>query len=276
MIQAAFFDIDGTLIDHEHGSIVPASTLESLWALRRRGVKLFVATGRIPNMLGPIRALFDFDGFVTLNGQLVLDREGNVLHKMAHRPEAIRALMDVVKKEAFPCLVIEEQESFGVADDPVIRRHFDWLHLPVPPLYDIARLESHPVLQFLAYLPWEERDKLSPIPFIEPTCAGGDILDVLPEGGGKEVGIAATAAYYGFARKDILVFGDGKNDVRMLRWAGTGIALGNGDSEAKAAADYITSPIYEDGIQRALLHLGALEEKDFAAGAGKLGGTYGH
>ena len=45
-IKACFFDIDGTLIDHEGGSVMPQSTKESLCALREKGVKLFVATVR--------------------------------------------------------------------------------------------------------------------------------------------------------------------------------------------------------------------------------------
>lgn len=262
MIRAVFFDIDGTLIDHEHGSVVPRSTLDSLGAMRRKGIKLFVATGRIPSMLGPVRDIFPFDGFVTLNGQLVLDDRGNPLHRMAHRPEAIRALLKVLERDPFPALIIEEKESFQPFLTPVVEKHFGWLNLPAPPVYDPARLQEHPVLQFLAYIPWEQRDRLSPIPAIETTSAGGNILDVLPKGGGKEVGIAAAASHYGFSREEILVFGDGINDARMLRWAGTGVAMGNGVREAKETADYVTAPVGEDGVRQALLHFGVLSPQE--------------
>lgn len=264
MIKAVFFDIDGTLIDHEHGSVAPESTLDSLRAMRRKGVKLFVATGRIPAMLGQVKSLFPFDGFVTLNGQLVLDSEGNTLHKMAHRPQAILSLLEVLQKDPFPALIIEEEESFQPILTEEVTRHFGWCDLPVPALYDPQRLKEHPVLQFLAYIPWEERDRLASIPYIEPTSAGGDIMDVLPQGGGKEKGIEAAARHYGFSREEIMVFGDGKNDARMLSWAGLGVAMGNGAPEAKTAADFVTAPVWDDGIKRALLHFGVLEPGDFA------------
>ena len=59
MIQAIFFDIDGTLLNPETGT-VPDSTLACLGALRKKGVKLFVATGRFPAMTTFIQDFFDF------------------------------------------------------------------------------------------------------------------------------------------------------------------------------------------------------------------------
>lgn len=256
-IKACFFDIDGTLIDHEGGSVMPPSTKESLCTLREKGVKLFVATGRIPGMLGFLDKYFSFDGYVSLNGQLVVTRDGQVLHRMAHHPEDIRQLIEIVGEHVFPCLIIEEKESFCAIDSPVITEHFKWEDLPSPGIYDIKRLDIHPVLQFLVYGS-ENLPYIAPLPHIEPTSAGGHIQDIIPKGGGKEVGIAATAAHYGIEREEIMVFGDGDNDQRMLRWAGVGVAMGNGSEKARAAADYITTHTGQDGIYNALKHFGVL------------------
>ncbi len=74
MIKAAFFDIDGTLLDHSGDkSIFHYSAAAALAALQRKGIKVFVSTGRGPALLGEIREMFPFDGFVTFNGQLVLE-----------------------------------------------------------------------------------------------------------------------------------------------------------------------------------------------------------
>ncbi len=256
-IKACFFDIDGTLIDHEGGSVMPASTKESLYALREKGIKLFVATGRIPSMLGFLEPLFPFDGFVSLNGQLVVERGGNVLHRMAHDPEDIRQLVRIVSEKEFPCLIIEEEESFCAVDSPMVVRHFTRENLAPPGIYDPARLDKHPVLQFLVYGA-ENLRHIQCLKHIEPTSAGGHIQDIIPQGGGKEVGIGAAAAHYGIKREEIMVFGDGDNDQRMLRWAGIGVAMGNGSEKAKAAADYITAHTGQDGIFLALKHYGVL------------------
>lgn len=265
MIKALFFDVDGTLLDHspQGGSQMPPSTLASLRAAQRKGIKVFVATGRIPSMTTFLGDIFPFDGYITLNGQLALDRSGKVLHRMAHHPQDMEKLVKLVRADPFPCLVIEEEESFCVTESPEIVRHFAWAGLEAPGLYHLSRLDKHPILQFLAYIPYQEAvQRLAPLEHIEITTAGGEILDVIPKEGGKEVGIQAVAAHYGWTPDELMVFGDGNNDARMLRWAATGVAMGNGSPAAKAAADYITSPVGEDGVQNALLHFGVLSKTD--------------
>lgn len=267
MIKAVFFDIDGTLLDHSgEKSVFPASTAASLFAMRKKGIKLFVATGRAPSMLDMLDQYFPFDGFVTFNGQLVIDREGNVLHCMPHDPEDIRELVSIVHSRNLPAFVLEEKGAFPLTDLPDVRAHFQWMNVPFPPFYDPARLDKHPVLQASLYMPLEEAAPLLSHLHVEVTTSGGDILDVIPMGGGKEVGIAATASHYGFSRENIMVFGDGPNDARMLRWAGVGVAMGNGDPEAKSAADYVTTHVGKDGIKNALLHFGVLSALDFERG----------
>ena len=79
-IKAVFFDVDGTLISHKDGG-VPESTKEALRLLKKRGIKVVVATGRHTIELEalPVRDL-EFDGYVVLNGQLCLDGEGNTIY----------------------------------------------------------------------------------------------------------------------------------------------------------------------------------------------------
>ena len=79
------------------------------------------------------------------------------------------------------------------------------------------------------------------------------------------MGIQAVADRYGWQREELLVFGDGDNDARMLSWAAHSVALGNGTPAAKAAAGYVTTPVGEDGVQNALFHLGVLTEEELRA-----------
>ena len=64
---------------------------------------------------------------------------------------------------------------------------------------------------------------------------------------------------YGFCgRPRSTAFGDGGNDVAMLRAAGVGVAMGNACDEALNAADYVTASVDDDGIAKALAHLGVI------------------
>jgi hypothetical protein len=62
----------------------------------------------------------------------------------------------------------------------------------------------------------------------------------------------------GLEAADTYAVGDSVNDLDMIRAAGTGIAMGNASEVAKAAADYVTSDIHEDGIAHALEKFGLI------------------
>lgn len=58
---------------------------------------------------------------------------------------------------------------------------------------------------------------------------------------------------------DTVAFGDAKVDIPMLEHSGTGVAMGNGGPEIRAAADYVTDDVEHDGLWKAFSHLGLLE-----------------
>ena len=59
-------------------------------------------------------------------------------------------------------------------------------------------------------------------------------------------------------REDAVAIGDGDNDIEMIRYAGTGVAMGNGSPWVKEIADYVTDSIEKDGLWKAFSHLGLL------------------
>ena len=56
----------------------------------------------------------------------------------------------------------------------------------------------------------------------------------------KGVGLRKLSEFYGIEREKIIAFGDGENDIKMLKFAGTGVALANAREEVKKSADYVT------------------------------------
>lgn len=83
---------------------------------RRRGLLLFIATGRHRcdlNNLGDLA----FDGYVTLNGQYCYDARG-VIYRRSIDPNDIRTAVGLIEREPFPCLFIEEDRMYiNCADD---------------------------------------------------------------------------------------------------------------------------------------------------------------
>lgn len=66
------------------------------------------------------------------------------------------------------------------------------------------------------------------------------------------------AGHTGIELSECMAFGDGGNDISILRRAGTGVAMGNAGVTVKNAADYVTDSIDSDGVSRALRHFGII------------------
>ena len=63
----------------------------------------------------------------------------------------------------------------------------------------------------------------------------------------------------GVRYEETMAFGDGGNDISMLRHAGIGVAMGNAKDDVKVIADYVTASVDDNGIADALKHFGILE-----------------
>lgn len=57
---------------------------------------------------------------------------------------------------------------------------------------------------------------------------GDGFLEVVPEGADKGSALEFIAGQLGVPRSEVVAFGDGANDITMIDWAGTGVAVGPG------------------------------------------------
>jgi hypothetical protein len=67
-------------------------------------------------------------------------------------------------------------------------------------------------------------------------------LEFMPRGISKATALAKVAGEYGVRQEEVLAFGDGENDVAMLRWAGLGVAMSHGNQAAIKAAKQVSPP----------------------------------
>jgi len=75
-----------------------------------------------------------------------------------------------------------------------------------------------------------------------------NIIEVFKSDSNKGAALAKVAEYLSFDSDDIIVFGDGDNDMEMFEFAGTSVAMENGLDELKAVASTITKSNVEGGI----------------------------
>lgn len=80
------------------------------------------------------------------------------------------------------------------------------------------------------------------------------VLEIVPKGFSKAVGIEKVCEYLGISRENTYALGDSVNDLEMIAYVSHGIAMGNGTEDIKVQADYVTDAVEKDGIEKALKH----------------------
>ena len=103
------------------------------------------------------------------------------------------------------------------------------------------------------------REELSKIPGILVSSSIPNNLEINAEGADKGGALIRLAARLGIDREATMSFGDGENDLSMIRIAGIGVAMENGEESVKAAADYITKANNEAGVAKAICHFTGIE-----------------
>lgn len=253
MIKAIFFDIDGTLVSFKTHEI-SKTTLEALYALREKGVKLFIASGRhlliMDNLSG-----FPFDGYVCMNGSLVFDR-GKVIYSHPLDQADAASVIDLAETGQIPCVLFTEKNVAMNCRTERTEQLFRMIRLPEPEYASLMPYKSGPVSQFTIFLDKEREDALlaPALKHSVTTRWHPEFTDIVPENISKAEGISRVIAGYGIGREEVMAFGDGGNDVEMIEYAGIGVAMGNALPEVRKHADYVTSTVDEDGIVAALRH----------------------
>ena len=120
---------------------------------------------------------------------------------------------------------------------------------------DLGSFSGEKIYQIWAFVPEKEQQMLKNLlDECSITSWNDKAIDIIPKGGGKSTGMQAFLDEHGLERSETMAFGDGENDIDMLKYAGIGVAMGNAWPSTKKAADYVTDDIDEDGLYNALKH----------------------
>ncbi|WP_459503877.1 Cof-type HAD-IIB family hydrolase [Bacillus sp. C1] len=254
--KIVFFDVDGTLTHHESGHISD-NTKEAIKALKNKGLRVVAATGRPLSMCNEIRKL-GVDTFITANGAYVKHNR-EVLHKVPIDKSIIREVVEFAYvennglsffTEDFSMNGIRDKEilaalneTLSLNDYPTINKHIYNQEVYLMCLYATDEMVKKYIHKFphLKFIRWH--------PFI---------LNVLQEEVSKSLAIKKVLQYFNIDKSEAIAFGDGGNDIDMLELVGLGIAMGNGNAQLKAVADFVTKKSSEDGIDYALRKCGII------------------
>lgn len=274
MIKAVFFDIDGTLVSFDTHQVPPSARV-AVAELRRRGIKVFIASGRHISSIDKLPDLV-FDGFVLINGTLALNcppqgataaelssptlpgRE--VIYRCPIPQPDIESWLDLLKAEPHSTvLVYEEGLMLNFLDDDM-RRIMELLDFPMPEQGDLESLRHHTIYQLITTFGTADESRLMRhLPNCKTTRWHPLFTDIINRSASKALGIQAVLDHYGWKKEEVIAFGDGGNDLEMLDLAGTAVVMGNASAEVKKHADFITDTVDNDGVAHALRALGLID-----------------
>ncbi|MCR4634424.1 MAG: HAD-IIB family hydrolase [Erysipelotrichaceae bacterium] len=254
-----FFDIDGTLVYGEgEKQVFPDSSKYTIEQLQKKGHFVAIATGRshakavdVMKTLGIHNMVHDGGNGYTIDDEIVqiepLDK-GLVLE-----------LIEECERKGFLWGISPENTTYRLCKDDrfmdfthdvyldtVVKKDLDPSSYPqIYKAYVACKAPREQELETLKKLPWCRFHET--YLFVEPTE--------------KANGIYKMMDYFHAPLEDVVVFGDDLNDLGMFDKRWFSIAMGNAKPQLKEKADYVTDPVTEDGVYKACVKFGWIDEK---------------
>lgn len=258
MIRLIASDLDGTMLWDK--TTLRPRTIAALQAAHQAGIIVVAATGRQLTALPDLLAGTRIRHAVGSNGAIAGDLGSGEVYFEDPLPaeiaaEVIRALETAAPGTAF--LSVRDHGALHFAETAYLAQVSPAERALVPMDYrevDRAGLLDAPSLKLAARHPDYDPETLAEmltdarIDGCEATTSGAPFLEVQRGGVNKATGLAQLCAKLGIPAAEVMAFGDARNDIEMLTWAGTGIAMGNAVPETVAAADHTIGSNREDGL----------------------------
>ncbi len=253
-----FFDVDGTLFDNKNLKVWESTTKAIKALAQNKDYILGLATGRSYSQLNAITELLPYFSYkVLINGATAYHNEEFLFGKSMNK-EDTEQIFKYAQTRGFGVAYIGAKE-FAISDltdaSTASLRDYD-LRIPkIDPFYH----HYNDIYQMWVFCPRKEyltfKEKFSQLTVYPWTTDGVDLTS-------KEVnkGVAILNIRQLEQVDKLISFGDGANDLEMLQGSDISVCMGNSQYDfLKKAATYVTARIDEDGLSKAIYHLGLLK-----------------
>lgn len=250
------FDMDMTLLDHSDYKI-PDSTYRALERLREN-YYIAIATGRDldSKFSAGLRELVEPDAVIHLNGTKVTVGNEMIYHHIMNK-DLVERILKFSQGKDFAVGVTVGIEDYYMNPEVVRKQDIRRWGETERNFKDPWKLLDMDV-RTMVFIGHEQDAKRVEAEFPElklPMFSSGEGADIVEREASKAEGLKRLCEYYGIPLANTVAFGDSMNDYEIVSLAGIGVAMGNSIEVLKEAADYVTTPIGEDGIWNACVKL---------------------
>ena len=262
-------DLDGTFVNDQKQLI--EENVRAFAECAAQGIQIVPTTGRtIIGVQDEIKNLPGVRYVITSNGATIVDlKNGTIISKCLMKKETVLKIMELAQNSEDDIMYDAYVDGVGYTK----QEFWDNLlhYVPNPAVLDLVRRTRKPVPDSIAYIKklgadiekinlffvTEEarlrmRNVLVEIPEVIVSSSLPNNLEINAVGADKGGALLRLAERLGIRREETMAFGDGENDISMLRMAGFGVAMENAEEHIKAVADHITVTNNEAGVAAAL------------------------
>jgi HAD-superfamily hydrolase, subfamily IIB len=270
--KIVFFDVDGTLFNEK--GIITKRLQETLLAVQKQGHKICIASGRSKHHIGPeLVDAIPWNGYVLGNG-VYSEYEGTLVDHQIMEASLVKEFVHYTESLPELALIIESNEgsyltkrSSKIAYKAMQKiTHRDYITYEVflklfHIVDDLSQIKNINKMmyfnggQYAKQMMEKYADRLEILPNSVTQRLSLDEGEIMIRGITKATGIEQIIQFAGYKREDVIAFGDGYNDLEMIAYAGTGIAMGNAIDELKKVADLVTDTNRNDGVVKMLQQL---------------------
>ena len=257
-ISAVISDVDGTLVTKD--KVLTQRTKDAVAALHRRGIAFAITSARPPRgmtmLSGPLGLTTPMAGF---NGGVIVRPDLSVIEEHFLLPDIARQAIDMIAASGAQPWVFDAQRwMLRSPDGPYVDHEIHTMGFQptiVPDFGDrptgIGKIVGvSQDFDKLAEDEGEMRRVLGDQAFV--ARSQHYYLDVTHPDANKGAVVRSLSRILGISRSEIVVIGDGANDVAMFAEGALSIAMGNASPEVQVKADLVTDSNEDDGLAKAI------------------------
>ncbi|MGL5328591.1 MAG: Cof-type HAD-IIB family hydrolase [Peptostreptococcaceae bacterium] len=260
-------DMDGTLLGTDHE--ISNENKMALEEAFNEGIKVTVATGRMHSSAKAHIDFLDLDvPIISCNGALIKDsKTEEIIYSNTIDTKKCLKIIEVLEKHKVyyqfyseDLLMCKKREN----EDADIIRMNRLISNGVNLVSKSNLLEDIKKRGILKVIIVEEKNisilediakDINCIDGLEMTKSWFNNIEIMAKGSNKGNAVKIIADHLKVNKNEIIAFGDNYNDISMLEYVGTGVAMGNADEYVQSKADLVTKPNYEDGVAKAIYEL---------------------
>ncbi len=243
------------------------STKSAIQKARENGHICIINTGRTKKIVGPeITNQVEFDGYLMGCGTMVIYHNQVLMHQTIPLELSLR-IIDRLKYHKIDAILEGSENNYCENPENMFTETFrNYIKRFEKGLgedyYTKLKFAPGKFDKFFAYVDEKERleafgkEFAQELDFVDRE---NGFYEVLPKGYSKATAIQFLADTLKIPLEDTVAIGDSNNDLPMLEYAGTSIAMGNSTKAVLEMADYVTTDVDKDGIWNALQWLGVLD-----------------